>query len=184
MPSLILNNQKTIEYQIKTNRLSKNLRLSVYRDGRILITKPRYVSLRQARLLIESKKEWLQEKLDKLPRRPLVPLLDKASYLERRAAAYSLVKERLEYFNQFYGFSYQRISIRNQSTRWGSCSRRANLNFNHRLLDLAPPLRDYLIVHELCHLSEFNHSPNFWSAVAKTIPDYQKKRRALRQDYL
>lgn len=182
MPSLVLNNQQTVEYQIKSNRLSKSVRLNVYPDGRVLITKPRYVSLRQARLFIQDKLAWLSEQLANLgegKERAAPQSRNQADYLQRRESARLLVKERLEYFNQFYHFSYQRISIRNQSTRWGSCSRQANLNFNYRLLDLTPLLRDYLVVHELCHLREFNHSPKFWLLVAKTIPDYQKKRREL-----
>ena len=101
-------------------------------------------------------------------------------YLRYKEAARELVKERLAYFNQFYGFSLQRLAIRNQRTRWGSCSKKGNLNFNYRILFLPPALADYLIVHELCHLKEFNHSARFWALVQQMIPEYKTTRRALR----
>jgi len=100
-------------------------------------------------------------------------------YLARKEEARTLIGERLEYFNRFYGFKYNRVSVRNQRTRWGSCSRRGNLNFSYRLLNLSERVRDYIIVHELCHLQEFNHSPRFWNLVARILPDYKELRRQL-----
>lgn len=92
-----------------------------------------------------------------------------------------LVHAKLAYWNQFYHFSYNRVSIRNQSTRWGSCSSKGNLNFNYRIVHLPERLADYLIVHELCHLGQMNHSANFWNLVAQTIPDYEQCRADLQK---
>ncbi|MDB5266632.1 MAG: putative metal-dependent hydrolase [Parcubacteria group bacterium] len=103
-----------------------------------------------------------------------------AIYLKHREEARALVKERLEYWNQFYGYTYNRVAIKDHKTRWGSCSKKGNLNFNYRVVFLPPALQDYLIVHELCHLGEFNHSPAFWTLVGKTVPDYEKRRGDLR----
>ncbi len=98
----------------------------------------------------------------------------------RRQAA-RVFAERLAVCNAAYGFSYGRVSIREQKSRWGSCSRRGNLNFNWRLL-LAPlPVLDYVVTHELAHLKEPNHSPRFWALVAAACPEYQTQRRWLRQ---
>ena len=101
-------------------------------------------------------------------------------YLKHKELARVLVKAKLEHFNQHYGFKYNRISIRNQRSRWGSCSKQGNLNFNYRIIFLPPALADYLIVHELCHLQEFNHSRAFWALVTQTIPHYQTVRRELK----
>lgn len=91
------------------------------------------------------------------------------------------VESRINYFNKFYNFEINRVTIRNQSTRWGSCSSKGNLNFNYKIIYLRPKLADYLIVHELCHLKELNHSKRFWTLVEKTIPDYVKINKELRR---
>jgi len=102
-------------------------------------------------------------------------------YLEHKEAARYLVKSRLAWFNQFYGWQWGRIAIRDQRARWGSCSSKSNLNFNYRLILLPLDLADYIIVHEMCHLAEMNHGRNFWSLVARTIPDWRQRRRRLKQ---
>jgi predicted metal-dependent hydrolase len=90
------------------------------------------------------------------------------------------VKERIGHFNQIYGFVVKRISVRDQRSRWGSCSKKGNLNFNYRIVLLPPKVADYIIVHELCHLGEFNHSKRFWGLVAKAVPDYKQLKKELR----
>jgi predicted metal-dependent hydrolase len=100
-------------------------------------------------------------------------MLKNALYKKYRESARALVHARLEHFNAYYGFTYGRVSIRNQKTRWGSCSSKGNLNFSYRIIFLSPAAQDYLIIHELCHLKQFNHSVAFWSLVAEQCPDYQ-----------
>lgn len=98
-----------------------------------------------------------------------------------RKQARVVIAERLTVWNAHYRFTFGRVSIKEQKSRWGSCSRQGNLNFNWRLL-LAPlPVLDYVVIHELAHLKEQNHSPRFWAIVAQTCPDYTAKRRWLRQ---
>jgi hypothetical protein len=106
------------------------------------------------------------------------------NYLKYKSQALLLVKERIEYFNTFYNYKYGRIVIRNQKTRWGSCSRKGNLNFNYKIALLTPNQADYIIVHELCHLKEFNHSQRFWDLVAQAVPDYKEVRHSLRDNSL
>lgn len=117
-------------------------------------------------------------------------------YLVHKEEARAMVDERLKYFADLYRLrldatlpSWDRVSIRNQSSRWGSCSRlnsgrkgepRRNLNFNYKILFLPQSLRDYVIVHELCHLREMNHSKKFWELVALAVPDYKELRREMR----
>jgi predicted metal-dependent hydrolase len=102
------------------------------------------------------------------------------SYLLNKEAARKLVHERLEYFNQHYNLSYFRVSIKNTKTKWGSCSSKKNLNFSYRIVFLRPELQDYLIVHELCHLSQMNHGEGFWSLVEETIPHAKRFHKELR----
>jgi predicted metal-dependent hydrolase len=104
----------------------------------------------------------------------------RAEYLAHRESARALVTRELERINEHYGFVYGRVSIRNTTSRWGSCSSKKNLNFSYRVLFLPAHLREYVLVHELCHLREMNHGPAFWALVAETIPDYRVRRRAVR----
>ena len=101
-------------------------------------------------------------------------------YTEHKEIARSHILKRLEYWNAVYGFTYNRVSIRNTKTCWGSCTSLKNLNFSYKVFFLPEHLQDYIIVHELCHLSELNHGPRFWELVAQQIPDHAQRRRELR----
>ena len=101
-------------------------------------------------------------------------------YLRYKEAARELVADRLAHFNNHYGLSWGRVAIRNQRSRWGSCSVKRNLNFNYRIIQLPPELQDYLVVHELCHIKVMNHSRVFWALVAERVPNHAACRRALR----
>ncbi len=101
-------------------------------------------------------------------------------YQKHKEEARILITERILFWNTFYKFSYGRVSIRNQKTRWGSCSSKGNLNFSYRLVFLPMHLVDYIVVHELCHLKEFNHSENFWSLIERELPNYRKSKDELK----
>ncbi len=103
-------------------------------------------------------------------------------YLENREQARILITREIERMNLHYGFIYGKIAVRNQKTRWGSCSKKGNLNFNYKLLHLSKKEREYVIVHELCHLAEFNHGKHFWELVARTIPKYKTIRSKMKKN--
>lgn len=107
-----------------------------------------------------------------------------AEYKALNPIARALVTSRLKYFNQHYRHHYNKIFIRNSRTRWGSCSSKANLGFNYRVAKLPPDLVDYLVVHELCHLKQMNHSKDFWDLVAQTVPDWKERRKRLQKIHL
>jgi hypothetical protein len=95
-------------------------------------------------------------------------------YLAHKESARSLVVSKLTYWNKYYGFTFNRVSIKNTRRSWGSCSALKNLNFSYKLLFIPEHLQDYVIVHELCHLQELNHSTRFWILVEKCIPKYKE----------
>ena len=107
---------------------------------------------------------------------------NKKEYEKYKAQAFELATRRIEYFNAFYNFKYNGITIRDQKTRWGSCSTKGNINFNYKIVLLPPKLADYIIVHELCHLGQFNHSQKFWDLLAKIFPDHQALRVQLKKE--
>lgn len=98
-----------------------------------------------------------------------------------RRQAHAVFAARLDHCNQSYGYAIGRVSIKGQKSRWGSCSKLGNLNFNWRLM-LAPlPVLDYVVIHELCHLKEMNHGARFWALVARACPDFATQRAWLRR---
>jgi predicted metal-dependent hydrolase len=157
------------------------MRLVVYNSGEVVLTVPRWGTKRQEELFIQHHQVWINQKLARFsdPSAILIKSSIKDFKIYKKTAL-DLAKQRLEYFNKFYNFKYTKVSIRNQKTRWGSCSRRGTLVFNYKIALLPLEIADYIIVHELCHLGEFNHSRNFWTLVAQTIPNYKEIRRKLK----
>lgn len=102
--------------------------------------------------------------------------------LERRYRdnARKQFENRTAYYHTLTGGKYTSITVRDQKTRWGSCSSRGTLSFNYRLIFAPPVILDYVVVHELCHLTHMNHSKDFWNMVASVLPEYKIYRKWLR----
>ena len=92
------------------------------------------------------------------------------------------IPARVEYFAKVIGVTYGKITVRNQKTRWGSCSSKGNLNFNCLLMLAPPEVLDYVVVHELCHRKQMNHSKAFWLEVEKVLPNYKEVRKWLKEE--
>jgi len=172
---------KNLVYQLKTSDRAKKIRLTIHNDGRFVVTIPRHVDKVIAEKFMLEKADWILDKMRYVKeKRKKIKLPHGAKqYLEHKEHARKFITDKLEYFNKFYGFSYSRVTIRRQKTRWGSCSEHGNLSFNFKLYFLPEALADYIIVHELCHLRELNHSRGFWILVGQTIPDYKQRKKAL-----
>lgn len=157
--------------------------MTVYCDGNVVVTAPVGLSLTVIEKFIADKKQWIIDKVNffKSTVNKSVPASSKKDYLKYKNEALVLVSERLKFFNEEYNFPFNKICIKNQKTRWGSCSKKRNINFNYKLVFLPERQRDYIIVHEICHLKEFNHSPKFWSLVGKILPDYLEIKHSLRK---
>lgn len=182
MKKQIILNKTKVEYTLRKSRNSTNVRLAVYTDGRVLVSAPKFVPQILINRFIKQKADWLVGKLEYFKSLPSFVSSGhkRGRYLKYKDQALVLAKDRLEYFNQFYNFKYGRVSIRNQKTRWGSCSKKGNLNFNYKIVLLKPEFADYVIIHELCHLAEFNHSVRFWELVSKQSPNYKLIVKALK----
>ena len=174
--------KKKINYKVKVSERAKRLRIAVYCDGNVLVTKPAFVSDKVMGDLIDRKSKWIKSKLaffNSLSSRRRVNA--QIEYVQLKDEALGFVKKKIEKLNSVYGFSFNKIAIKNQKTRWGSCSKTGNLNFNYRLVYLPERLADYVIVHEICHLKEFNHSKRFWSLVSESQPNYLALRNELKK---
>jgi len=164
-------------YTIKKTKRSKNLRIKIKSKTDILVTIPYYISYKQGEVFLKEKEPWILKHLANIKENPL----NFKSFKESKKEAKELILKKLNFFNQIYNFQFNKVSIKNQSTLWGSCSSKRNLNFNYKILFLKETLQDYLIVHELCHLKEMNHSKNFYSLIEKTIPQYKTLQKELKK---
>lgn len=168
-------------YTLKKNPKTKNIRLSIYKNGEVVVTAPPYVDMGIIEKFLQEKTDWIERQLLKFFKRRIQRITHtKKEIAEYALQAEKIITERLRYFNQHYNFSYNKITIRNQKSRWGSCSSKGNLQFNYKIALLEPELQDYIVVHELCHLGEFNHSDRFWALVEQTIPQHKECRKKLR----
>lgn len=171
-----------LRYEVRKSRRARKMRLSVYSDGSVVVTAP--YGLRQGTIerIVREKLYWVRDKLAQIAKIKDTPLgtLSRDAYLAHKDKALALAEERLEHFNKFYGFSYNRILIRNQKSRWGSCSNKGTLSFNYKIAFLPQELSDYIVVHELCHLKQPNHSPAFWELIEHSLPDYRAHRQNLK----
>jgi len=170
-----------ISYSVKRSARAGRVRLTVRPGGKVFITIPLAVPVSVAERFIADKTVWLQKAIVKMRKIGPRIIFPRSLYRQKRNEAEAYIRQRISELNSVYGFTYQTITIRNQKTRWGSCSRRGNLSFNYRLILLPAELADYVIVHELCHLAEFNHSKNFWLFVSRAVPNYAAIRKELRR---
>ncbi len=183
LETFLLPGGQTVVFELRRSLRSRRLRLAVYPGGRLVVSAPYLASRRRIEAALFEKAAWISEKVALMKKTAPSALRGgkRADFLRHKAAALELVTERLIHYNQTYGFRYGKITIRDQKTRWGSCSRRGDLSFNYRLVRMPRRLADYVIVHELCHRGRFDHSPAFWRLVARTIPDYADCRAELKR---
>ncbi len=177
--------QEDYGVELRSRKGTRRLSLAVQASGKISLTKPRQVSLLEAKLFIFQKRAWLEQTLkqyqinnssDALTRQEQ----EKRHYHKHRERAQQIISSRVKELATRLKIGYNKVSIRNQKTRWGSCSAKGNLSFNYRLIFLDSELMDYVIIHELCHRLEFNHSPKFWQLLSDYSPNYQELRSKLK----
>ncbi len=179
---ITLQNRK-VAYTLRKSKRARRMRLAVYCDGSVVITTPHDLRETVAERFIREKTEWLFSKLaffKQFEGKP-VARYSQEDYLKYKGDAQALVQQKVNHFVNKHNYRYNRISIKNQKTCWGSCSKKGNLNFNYKILFLPREMQNYIVVHELCHLNEFSHSKKFWNSVAKVMPDYLRAKNELRR---
>lgn len=179
----ILCNGEEVPVLISKNSLSKGLKISIRQDGQVKVSIPTWMPFSLAEGFVMERRDWIGDNLAKIKARGSDSrmVLGDADYEKHKESARVFIKERLNYYAPMYGYTVGVVAIRNQQTRWGSCSSKGNLNFNYKLFLLPLELADYVIVHELCHLKEMNHSKRFWALVSESLPDYRERRRNLKR---
>lgn len=157
------------------------MRLSVQAGGTVVLTVPHFIGVRVIERFLAKHTEWIERAAARMSNFKTLPVSGRRAYVEHKEKARAFVIERVAHWNQFYNFQHGRIAIKNTRRTWGSCSRKGNLNFSYALLFLPKAISDYIIIHELCHLAEHNHSKRFWALVAKQMPNHKTLRRELRR---
>ena len=158
----------------------KTLALQITDDG-LVVRAPRRMPAWKIRQFIEEKKNWIEKHLQKRTMQPAQPVFTQSQLQELADRASTHIPERAARYAGRLGVTYNRITIRAQHTRWGSCSRVGNLNFNCLLMLAPPSVLDYVVIHELCHRLEMNHSARFWALVESLCPDYRTCRKWLKE---
>ena len=171
---------------IRSNR--KTVAIQVNSDLSVTVRAPRSVSEKDIEEILKKKEAWISKHIEKIKetkeRFEAEPTekLTREKVIALAEEALKVIPERVEYFAKVIGVTYGKITVRNQKTRWGSCSSKGNLNFNCLLMLAPPEVLDYVVVHELCHRKQMNHSKAFWLEVEKVLPDYKEARKWLKED--
>ena len=170
-----------MEYElIRSDR--KTLSLQLKENGTLLVRAPRRMSVREIERFLHQHEDWIARQQAKLAALPRVEPMTEAELASLKARARGVFIARCAYFAPLVGVRFGQISVRSQHTKWGSCSSKGNLNFNCLLLLAPPEVLDYVVVHELCHRLEMNHSPRFWAQVRRVLPTYESARKWLRDN--
>ena len=174
-----------ITYEIiKSSR--KTIAVEVRQDGSVLVRAPRNCPQSRIDTFLKEKQAWVLAKVEEQKEKEAdsmkIQPLSEAEQRLYRDKAREIFEQKVSYYAQMMGVSYGRIAIRDQKTRWGSCRGEGNLNFNWRLIFAPAGVLDYVVVHELAHRKEMNHSPRFWRVVEDTMPEYRKYQKWLKEN--
>jgi len=160
----------------------KTAAIQIKNDGTVLIRCPKFMKSADIDKLIADKSHWIQLHLQALEQKQPLPCFTSAEMDALMKQAKSYIPQRVHILAETMGISYHHVTVRAQRTRWGSCSSKGNLNFNCLLMLAPPEVLDYVIIHELCHRLEMNHSPAFWKKVAMYQPAYMHHRTWLKTE--
>lgn len=163
----------------------KTLSIQIDSHGQVIARAPIYMPEADIRKFIQEKEDWIEKHLQKRQIEKEA-LQEEGKFTQEEIQklanlATAVIPQKVAYYARLMNVTYGRITIRNQKTRWGSCTREGNLNFNCLLMMTPPEVLDYVVVHELCHRLEMNHSARFWVQVEKVMPDYKKHRKWLKE---
>lgn len=166
----------------------KSISITVKPGGKIIIRAPKLMPQAAILSFVYEKSSWILSTYEKqkniVPQDKNTPKDASTLALEKRyrEAAREYIPGRVAYYQELTGGHYKKICIRDQQTRWGSCSAKGTLSFNFRLMLAPPRVLDYVVVHELCHLTHMNHSKAFWQMVESILPDYRIHRKWLKEN--
>ena len=172
-----------LQFALKKSKKAKNIKIEIKKNGEIFLIVPRFIPNFLAVQFLNTKRNWALKKQKEIlekKEKQKIPELSQEDFFKYKKEALKKIQKRVEYFAKKGDFAYGKITIKNNKTNWGSCSAKGNLNFNYRLIFLEPKEMDYIIIHELSHLREMNHSKKFWLEVKKLCPEYKEIRKRIK----
>lgn len=198
-------NGVVIPYTLVKSSRRRSISIQIGAGGKMTVRTPYFLSKEMIERFLWEKQDWIYKHYIEAVRKaaesggygfgsgvdgsgdgdlraPIRANEDPALVNKHKKYARKIFEARVAYFQQFTGGEYTSITIRDQKTRWGSCSGRGTLSFNWRLILAPPEILDYVVVHELCHLTHMNHSKEFWGLVSKVLPDYKVRRKWLKEN--
>lgn len=167
-----------MEYDIIYTK-RRTLCLQVKNDLKIVVRSPKGISKKVIEKFVSDHTDWIKSQIEKLKALPSLPQSDddiNALKLKTK----EIIAQRIDVYSKLMNLKPERVSISSAKKRFGSCSSKGNLNFSFRLALYPVEAIDYVIVHELAHLKEMNHSKRFWKIVEKYLPDYKERQKLLR----
>lgn len=171
-----------IAYTVRHSSRARHLRMTIDWNRGLIVSLPVGHAEHGVEGFLREKAAWILRHMRKFQavQNKIHIHISHDEYHLQKFQALATFSERVAFFHTLYPFPYKGIRVRLQKSLWGSCSHSRNLQFNYALMKLPLQLLDYVVVHELCHLKEPNHSPRFWALVARTVPDHKALRKALR----
>lgn len=164
-------------------RRRKTLTLQITPEVFLQIKAPRGMSEREVARFIQQRTFWIYKQAKRVQKDNEQRVYRSDEEIrELREKARAVLAQRTEFFAHRLGVTYSRIRIGNQRTRWGSCSSKGTISYNWKLILMPETVRDYVVIHELCHLLEMNHSSRFWSLVEMMMPNYREARTWLKEN--
>jgi predicted metal-dependent hydrolase len=179
----VLNIDGIGQITVRRSHRARRVVISVSPTKGVILTVPYRTSLQQALGFVEKKKGWIQKHLA-LIKQNEQRKQESGQKIQsiNKAEAAKMLNARLHQLADQHGFKCNRVTIRQQRTRWGSCSPKCNISLNVNLYLLPEPLRDYVILHELVHTRYHNHSSKFWAELDKYVPNSKAISRQLRKN--
>lgn len=162
----------------------RTIAIEVRKDLSVIVRAPKFVSVSEINKFVGEKADWIDKNLKKMQERQAKESegtdLTEQEIRLLATRAKRIIPPRVRKYAEIIGVDFGSITIRMQKSRWGSCSAKGNLNFNCLLMRAPEEILDYVIVHELCHRKEMNHSDRFWAEVEKVMPSYKERRKWLK----
>ena len=186
MPREIVLKGQTIPYTLRLSKRAKYVNVTIKGNGDLIVSLPHKLPEEYSKKFLMEKEDWICKHVNSAIKSGAI-ILPKHNKKERefyREYARIYVHKKIAEVKRRHDFKVNKVYIKNQTSQWGSCSSKNNLNFNYKLIFLPTELAEYVVAHELCHLREFSHSEKFWALIENIVPNSKKLDKEIQKYHL